>query len=559
MSFTNPLSIIALSLYQAGTYNPQYRRNLQMDVNHASAMAFDEATSGGTRFDPGSLDRIASSIVSLSAAPELTVHNTDGSVHIPNGWGEERCRFVLEVLETMSPSSATRHFYIGYCDHLGYKEQGTQTVLIDRKLQFYVNSVISIVETQVMQGGALTNMSRVSRSDHYLTGQFGRNVQVGFNDYSCRPIELIDHMTAATVLNNAGSPTNITNAGSAFGSTKIKPSNAAHSRPNRYVSKVLESYSKAASEQEGGYLEEEQLLRTARGYGADSLLHAEPLFRMMDPRMVQELGYFTFGSLEVSAPMLEQVTKVFGYDGAGMMGASVAGSTEYMHGNTPETHLTAIVNASLPSLCMECLFRSVSFHVSNNNPGNVISLELIPNPLLPGETYPRPSALPLTANVDHNFQWSRFRTLFIEEIFRQMSANYVNIVDAVIFCNITGDIKISVSMNGGARYDYRNPCHCDALTSSLITNNMDRLDSLTSQFFSLTNHAGNALVERTRYDTQQPLTWGNAAPTPTDPFTAQILGPNGYPMRTAPEVKRGPIIDTVGSGRPVPVKDRWDI
>lgn len=546
MSFLKPLEVVALSLYQAGSYNPQFRRHLQMSVNGHDAMLYDEATRGGIDVNSTTIAEVANSIITISATPERTLHNLDGSVHIPNGWGENRSRFILELCERTAPNAVTRHFYIGYCDHTGYIDQGTRDALIDRQLQFYVNSVISIVENDAIVNGVLTKVSRVARSDQYLIGQFGKNVVVGFNDYSIRPVDLVDHMGAASVMNGVGEIAYITNAGAAFGATKIKPSQAAHSRPNRFITRVLESYSKAINEQAAGYLHEEEVMNTTRGYCADSQLNSEPIIRLVDAEMLKNVGYFTFGSMEYYVPHLEQLTKIFEYEGTGILGASQAGLTAHMHGSNVETHATAILGASLPSLMMECLFRSISFRVSNYGNVGEVALALVPNPILPGETMPRPSVSTITPHANIEMSMNRFQEKFIAEIFRPLSANFVNLIDMVVMANIAGDIRVSISVNGGARYDFQNPCFCDSLTSSLITNNLTQLDTMASDFFTLSNHAGNMVQEREQHALTQPLTWESQS----DPFA--VHGSS----RAAPNVRAGaPQPNLVVN----PQSDRWNI
>lgn len=530
-----PIQVVKMELFQAGTYNPQYRRPIVMNVNLSDCSAFSEATQNGTQFTPGRISKIVNNIVGISATPERNAHTTDGSVPIVNEWSNERCRFTLELLETLTATSRTRHFYIGYTDAVGFSQQGTRDALIDRRMQFYVNAVVSVIETDVWQSGALTTITRVSRSDTYLTGQWAPNVHMGFNDYSCRPQEVVDHMRAGVIINQAGIQAPINNTGATFSTMKVKTSLAANSRPTQYLTNILECYTKASAEQEGGYLDEQVLFENASGYGTESLLSHEPLFRIISIDPVMQYGFFTFGQLEAGAPHLDQITDVHQYDGSGMFGAAQAGTTEFMHNATMETHITSMINTSLPSLLMESLFRSMHIHVSNNNVTATPFCELVPQPILPGENMPRPSYTTLSANMDVGFWWSRFRQRFLDEVFNVITQNNINIVDMVINISITGDILVSCSVNGSPLTDYRNPCFCNQLTSSLTTNNPGMVDGIANDIFSLTNHAANVLGEAM---TNSPF-------APANPFEAQAV-----PLYTPS--KHGAL------SAPVKTSSRWD-
>lgn len=531
--------VTSLDLYQAGTYNPQYRRPIVVDVSVSDCMAFDEATKGGTQFTPGHLSGLVNNIVNLSANVERNMLTTDGSVPIINDWRNERCRFVLEIVEEMSPTSRAKHYYIGYTDSVGFTQQGTREANIDKHLQFYVNSVVSVVETDVMRGGGIVTISRVSRSDSYLTGHWMQNSLAYHNDYSCRPQEVIDHMTCASVINKANINAPINNAGSTFGVSRIKPSSSLNSRPTQYISRILESLNKASAEQEGGYLDSSLVLDTASGYGSESLLAQEPIFRLIDTDAVINHGFFTFSMLERGVPHIDHVTHVHKYDGSGMFGHSVAGQTAYRHDSTIENQIMSIVENALPSIMAECLFRSLNIHVSNNNVTVEPHCVLVPLPVLPGEVMARPSFTMLAAHSDVAFWWDRFQTKFLSEVFLGVTSNNVNIVDMHIEISITGDINMTCSVNGGSRVDFRNPCFCNNVISSLVSNNPMQVDKIANDVFSLTNHASNALESRTQ-DALMHSPFG-IAPSPQDsPMHKYTQGAAQVPSLFVPTKSNSP-------------------
>lgn len=481
--------LVSIQLFQAGTYNPQYRRPIDINVTVAHCDAFDQATQGGTVYTPGHLSGLVNNMITLNLEPERSMHTFDGSVPIPYGWQSERCRFVLELVEHLTATSRQRHFYIGYTDAVGFIERGTRDAAIDAGMQFYVNNVVSVIENEVFQQGVLSTVSRVSRCDSYLTGMWGKNQPDAYNDYSCRPQEVIDHMATGMIMNQAAVSAPINNSGATFAAMKVKSSNSLNNRPVQYLSRILESYAKSSAETHGGYLEDDLLLKTASGYGGESLMAQEPLFRLLPNNAVTDHGFFTFAQISHAAPHADQVTHVHKYDGTGMFGAAVAGTTEYMHTQTIETHIDAIINSSLPSIMMENLFRSLHIHVSNNVPGYQPHCEMIPRAILPGENMPRPSFVMLTPNADFNYHWDRFRSKVIDELFRTITQNYVLIVDMVIDISITGDISCIISVEGKPPIDYRNPCFCDQLTSTLTTNNATLIDRVANDVYSITNHA----------------------------------------------------------------------
>lgn len=534
----SPIQVVKMDLFQAGTYNPQYRRPIVMNVGLSDCHAFAEATQNGTTFTPGRISKIVNNIVGIAATPERNIHTVDGSVPIVNSWSNERCRFTLELLEELTATSRARHFYIGYTDAVGFSQSGNSEAKIDRRMQFYVNAVVSVLENDVWQAGVLTTLTRVSRSDTYLTGQWAPNVAPGYNDYSCRPQEVVDHMKAGIIINQANLPAPINNTGATFSTMKVKTSTAANARPTQYLTKILDCYTKASAEQEGGYLDEQLLFNTASGYGSESLLSQEPLFRIISIDPVLQYGFFTFGQVEAAAPHLDHVTDVHKYEGSGMFGAAQAGTTAYMHDSTMETHITSMINTALPSLLMENLFRSMHLHVSNNNATVTPYCELIPQPILPGENMARPSYTTLSTNMDVAFWWGRFQQRFLDEVFHVITQNNVNIVDMVINISITGDILVSCSVNGQPLVDYRNPCFCNQLMSSLTTNNPGMVDSISNDIFSLTNHAANVLGEA----------MANSPFSPANPFEAHVAP--SQPLYTP----------STGGALSAPVKtsSRWD-
>ena len=128
-----PVKIISMTAIETGKYNPVYGRStlLNMSQRHVNNISEALEKHGG---------RLTPVVIAKSLAGSASLSNTYGEARIPNGWDENRFRFILITETDVGGIEKVRHFFTGYSEYYDL----TPSKNVDMKMLWYVNKIIEI-------------------------------------------------------------------------------------------------------------------------------------------------------------------------------------------------------------------------------------------------------------------------------------------------------------------------------------------------------------------------------------------------------------------------------
>lgn len=521
------LYVEELSFFEAGTYQSQYRRSSKLNVTTDHMLAYDEASHGGTKLNEGAINRLASEIVQLNPEVERSNITSDGSVFIDRGWQENRARFVLTLVKQLTPNACQKFYYIGWTDHLGWVQNGTQSAKVDENMRLYLNEVVVVHENTVMQNGIPTKRQAVQRVDALLNGYFMPQSGMGINDFSVRPIEVLQQLGAVSVMNHANMGVSAVLPTHATFYNRVKHSTSDNSNPANWLGRILTSHLSYQSDLEDGRYERSALAHDASTNATEYTLNEEPLLSVLGVETIREYGFITYGQLEGAFPDLDHVVECLQHQGTGHFGRSDASMYHATTGAMLETQVGTMLQNALPGLASSCLLRSLNFRYSNNNAMMQDTIALVPREVLPGENRPRPP-VSVIGSANSEMMWELFQKRFIAEIVPAITIQRTQIVDLFVNISITGDLMYTVSIDGNPVYEDRRPCFCGNLTTNLISNNAQQVIEYGTEISNLINAHDSAQALRSISGQHGQDPWATEIHAPGISQVNHIPQPQGY-------------------------------
>jgi hypothetical protein len=126
-----------LFLMETGTYNTQYRRPYETNVQGPTLNHLADALHGTQKYTPSLLAGVANQLI----APSATAEQAAGIV---NGWNERRMRFMMEVETKYMAGGTSTSIVLGYTNYPGVIFHSNY---IDPKMEFFENSIVTVRTT----------------------------------------------------------------------------------------------------------------------------------------------------------------------------------------------------------------------------------------------------------------------------------------------------------------------------------------------------------------------------------------------------------------------------
>jgi hypothetical protein len=479
---TGQINVKRLLLAETGRYDNQLGRPWQTSLQGETLNTLSNRLAGNTRFAASQLAGIANQIVSPSASPE-------SQLIIPQGWGERRLRFMMEVECRMLAGGVTNIMVLGYTNHIGV---APMSGALDPNMEFYVNSVIALRhQPEQTPAGIITNTSIIENS-HVLVNQSYAGVYSNTQSYKMRP----EDVYAAQKVSHITAVADVLDARTVLDSKPIA-SRRGNAVATSYAAQLLDGYSRANLDQNFGVNKEEDILEGARGYVQEGMVQNNAFFRAISNyRDGFMANWFTWNDLCKLDPTTDHRTAV------AMLGQTTLSQTPLTAydvqgggacpwtGSDRETLVATILSQSIPALMTDYGLTKIAFSTTNRRLFNDVSVGLGP--------FSQQSRISTTITdflSFADFDASRFMDHFkgrIEQMV-MMDISFNNEMDFYVTmeADLLGETWIRLSLNGGPEILFVTPSFADALMTPVVTQSSSRAAQLSADFQVIFNEVAS--------------------------------------------------------------------
>ena len=457
-------------IHETGTYNPQYRRPYQTCLTGPALSAIQERLHGMTRFDPAAMGGIANQFIQPSAAPEKMID-------IPQGWSDQRLRFMLEVEHIEPIGTKTKELILGYTSHHGVSQMGS----IDPEMEFYVNSVIQVRDKLVPTAYGNQQQASVINSSHVLIDNNFSGIYNNIGgDQWIRPEDVYVVMNRSH-LDGYGHGDTLFDARYAARRMAVK-SRRSNCLATNYMATVLEGYSHAIKDNSAFSdfaPSQEEIFTKARGYTQEAIAARDFFLSAIASMRDMPVGNsFRWDELLSLDPDAEQKTHVVLMAPAQRMTMHQAGQTADWGAVDRSTVVATILTHAVPGLLMDLGLTQVAFMATNRVIDRVIGCQThVAMQHVQG----------FSQNIDLTPFAQAFELRLRNEILRDISFDNQTDFHIEMVVDLVGETRINISVDGQPPVDYNAPSFCDALLAPIVTCNNDLTTTMASDFDSLAN------------------------------------------------------------------------
>lgn len=153
------------------------------------------ATDKGRNISSGSLSAVVSDIIELDA-------NSNNRIHIPNGWGEKRLSFIIELLLNEGRSNESRQVLTGYTDKSDLSLSGE----MDPEMQLFINNSFMITSNARPGRAGRGRQNRIIANDFIIRSAYDMDDRRSRRD---RPQEML--LRSEDIFYNRDSHNTLTN------------------------------------------------------------------------------------------------------------------------------------------------------------------------------------------------------------------------------------------------------------------------------------------------------------------------------------------------------------
>lgn len=473
------VKIRSMLIQQTGTFHDVYNRAFQMELNEHALESIRNRlrTAGKGRITPNSFRGISAGIL----APVSQVTGRD-KIHIPEGWGESRCRFMMEVVVESRLGGEDVYYFQGFSSYLGLTRSGN----IDENMPWYINGFIRVQRVERMTPRGPEYFGIVKESAQVIDG---RLVYDGDNRVELmRTVDVFSNMQQRFLSN--GYPENIDDYRTRLNS----PADAIFARradnlPGQYLSSTLETYRRNIPALDFGVDNDNILARTQQELASDiALLEDNPFLRQLAViKQTDVATSFTMRDLYDLDPDCRRNGVIEGTILEGRALAKLASTDSYVsdwRGANIEAQWATQIANSLGAIMMANYHRGYTGSITNQNLDHEI-------------TVITEDALPIAENMPLEI-FERMEDQINEMLF-DLSGGGRDDFMVRVCANLYDQTEIFVSVHGSHEQRFFVPSFADSLMTPFYTRDRDHLDNLSSDIENLIERMPNELDSGTGY------------------------------------------------------------
>lgn len=453
--------VIQMTLSEVAGYSDQYLRPLKTTMTNDIQTSIENFVDRyNDKVPTGAVAKSAHDFILPSSRPD-TINNRALGVTIANGWREYRYVFVLKVKTTLDNLERIE-LVTGYTDHADSVKQGN-TVLIDPKTVFYINSVSTISERTI--NGVMVP----SLKDCYsvLGGGLGSNTWGGREPNKMTPSEMTSHLDVSAIdgfTSNDASYGNTrtflrkTGTVGSIPSLTSRKNNSPISAATNYINTFCAT-AKTMNYQ-GTYTPEDIINKVRQNYTDPGIL-SSPFLRMLTVNGGTMASTFTYGWLGSVEPFLED--KVMIWD------TPFYSNSAYWDGSTRETIMAVTAANVITEFMVNYSLSTLAFISSNHQSTGFGGF----GPKATITEITKLSGLANNGAIDYRPLIYGLKDEISSTLGSVLSSNDEVFYHIEVDALMNHDIRISISFENQPMEDYVFPSFADALISPIMTTDMD--------------------------------------------------------------------------------------
>jgi hypothetical protein len=449
----NKLLLIATrNSYQDVYQRPFSVRGTHNDLSRLEAYFDTRGAMRNTPINNWDFSNTMPDIIGISSSPV-------GMATIPNGWGTQRLRFLLEVESAFGGQGGS--IMVSYIQGFSEYHDPSISGFVDPNMMFYINSITNVVRTMDAFGyWHVTPHSTFNVVTDLAGGNRYEEVESIGDLKLIRPKDVIE--TIGTLELHGDNNTNVVNTTGSI-SGKSNTSDRMNNDPMTYFTKTLNSFLEARSN--AGRIEDTAGICETAGYALSeqSLMHMPFIYSLYALTGVFTPTSFTLATLKILDPGLSTHTTMFdNVNDIGLQNFSTILDTEHtapMMQPTIETMISTTVSQTMTSIMSECLLSVMSLSMSNTSGQPIVIV-----------TDAKSFIEDIDIQAYVNKAVSRIKNILLPEITK---GNMLQ-VEVHILANVLGDTSIAVSVNYNPLTPFRFPTFADSLYVPVITDNLNK-------------------------------------------------------------------------------------
>lgn len=452
------MNVVRLIMQETGTYNEQYRRPFQTNSNNEVENLILETVDQKRSISAAALATVASQFIQPTATPEEIIH-------IPNGWNTKRYRFLLEVQSVdRTGLMVTKEYIVGYTDHPDVSSFGGH---FDPNMVFNIDAVNVAREHRAntalgsQMHHAMIDSSHVLVNDQYTAPNSSNQL------FGLRPEDVYDQ------IDNRQLRRHIEDGFVVDGRTKITQqatkSNRANAVAPTYMANVLDSYLQVARNQKDD--SDEVIMEAARSTVQSSAVSEDPFLSFVR-NAAGGIGGRTFTLRDLQQLDPSAMPVVVPMDDGLRASLHQTGQTSGWGGADIHTLWATTLSQSVPSYMLQFGIMRFTFTATNMDMGAKIHI-----------TPAQVRTFSTGADTAREVTALMFR--LETELLKNLSQNNMISFGMEMDCDLLGDNKMWLQINGSPVIEYVMPSFCSALMAPVTTRNYLTLDGAANDFGSL--------------------------------------------------------------------------
>lgn len=433
---------------------------------------------------PGDISSFAGQLLRPSATAESVID-------IPNGWGNKRLRFVLEI-EAINDQGRSWYVITGYTSHseLSHSRQ------VDPEMDLFFNNIIKMrpkveytddgrrFEKRVLAGCYQILTVRDSYGD-YTGGRDNRTFGRPIPKLSMTPTNILGRIEL-DFDQGRGSRATVDTRTFVGSGTGISMTSRRNNISSHYLAGTANAITHGARQAAWDY--------KGRDIGGSGLAldrgvafaRARETAKRDEPNVVEDdfvqalsttrysdLGYISYQEMiSIFGKELDDCCRVV-VGGAMEIAHQLpselrfnAQDTQHWESRLKETELASYLIQAIPSMMSECLLMRIVFNATNNTLRGEDVLEIIDGTML-------------LSDVDSSDFFAMFYENFLNQIAPDISHGGILQYDISMECEIMGETRITIRLDGHP-YNYYAPSYCDNLYAPTLTTSEDRFSNLSN-------------------------------------------------------------------------------
>jgi hypothetical protein len=476
--------VAKLILQEAGTFNIQYFRPMQINTNTESVKKFtkriEHLASEMGQITPVVLAGMGEDLVSPQASPQF-------AIPIPQGWDNPRLRFVMEVHMTNTLGALNVYFVQGYTSHFGVSPSGH----LDPNMLFYINSVFQLQRRAIRTPMGLQYSDAYQNCSHLLTSPSQMDPTFKGTMIPLRPVDLFTYLQAESVTGNSG----MYDGSNAFDPSQrsammgdfidpyatqtildtrlimpeqfFKPSLRSNNAPLQYLADSINIgvNSSFASRDYAGSLIDTISASKQRAENAESAVMQSDFMMLFNKSHMQAVNTIasTFKMTDILKfdPNLPNVTNYLALDRDRRAQLHQTGLTSHWNGSDLDTKIAVILANAAPAIMSDCLISRVVLSSTNHSLNGTPQTALIDARSLSNTATPQLFEL--------------FRTRFENELVNDFTYGNQIAYTLQLECDMFGETKITIATGSNPPTLYVVPSFCDSLISPVMNVDPNRI------------------------------------------------------------------------------------